>query len=246
MTVITKEMSITFFRRWLTVLLLTVPIGALYAQEYRYEIGGMGGGAFYMGDANKNAVLKGLNPSIGMMFRYNANFRIAFKGNLTWAQLSGSTNGLENVFPNGLQTSFTRNVFDLGGQFEFNVFPYSDKFPYLNTRRIAPYLLFGVGGTVAPGDGGTFAGLNIPIGAGVKYKLKNRVNLGMEISVRKLFGDGLDNKELNAPYKIKSSVMKNQDWYTLMTLFLTWDFGPRNRKCNSAKGIDVLMGLSKH
>ena len=25
------------------------------------------------------------------MFRYNANFRIAFKGNLTWAQLSGST-----------------------------------------------------------------------------------------------------------------------------------------------------------
>ena len=98
-------MSITFFRRWLTVLLLTVPIGALYAQEYRYEIGGMGGGAFYMGDANKNAVLKGLNPSIGMMFRYNANFRIAFKGNLTWAQLSGSTNGLENVFPNGLQTS---------------------------------------------------------------------------------------------------------------------------------------------
>ena len=66
-------MSITFFRRWLTVLLLTVPIGALYAQEYRYEIGGMGGGAFYMGDANKNAVLKGLNPSIGMMFRYNAS-----------------------------------------------------------------------------------------------------------------------------------------------------------------------------
>ena len=69
-----------------------------------------------------------------------------------------------------------------------------------------------MGGTVAPGDGGTFASLNIPIGAGVKYKLKNRVNVGMEISVHKLFGDGLDNKELNAPYKIKSSVMKNQDW----------------------------------
>ena len=111
----------------------TVPVAVLYAQEYKYEIGGMGGGAFYMGDANKNTVLKGLNPSIGMMFRYNANFRIAFKGNLTWAQLSGSTNGLDNVFPNGLQTSFTRNVFDLGGQFEFNFFPYSDKFPYLNT-----------------------------------------------------------------------------------------------------------------
>lgn len=238
-------MSTTFFRRRLMVFLLVMPFVFGYSQEYKYEIGGMGGGAFYMGDANKNTPLKGLNPALGMVFRYNANFRVAFKGSLKWAQLSGSTNGSENVFPNGLQTSFSRNVFDLGGQFEFNFFHYSDKFAYLNTKRIAPYLLVGIGGSVAPGGGGTFASLNIPLGVGVKYKLKNRINVGLEISVHKLFGDALDNKELKAPYKIESSVMKNQDWYTFMTLFLTWDFGPRNRKCNSVKGIDALMGISK-
>ncbi len=241
-----NKMSITFFRRRLMCFLLScIPFVFAYAQEYKYEIGGMGGGAFYMGDVNKNTPLKGLNPALGITFRYNANFRVAFKGNLTWAQLSGSTNGLDNVFPNGLQTSFTRNAFDLGGQFEFNFFPYSDKFAYLKTKRIAPYLLLGIGGTVATGGDGTFAALNMPIGVGVKYKMKNRINVGLEVSVHKLFGDGLDNKDLNDPYKIKGSVMKNQDWYTFMTLFLTWDFGPRNRKCNSAKGIDALMGLSK-
>ena len=239
-------MSQTFFRRWLVLLLLSIPFVQAYSQEYLYEFGAMGGGAFYMGDANKNTPFKGLNPALGLVFRYNANFRIAFKGNLAWAQVSGNTNGLSNVFPNNMQTSFSRSVFDLGGQFEFNFFPYSDKFAYLNTKRISPYMLIGLGGTVAPGNGDTFASLNIPIGVGVKYKLKNRINVGLEVSVRKTLGDGLDNKELNDPYEIGGSVLKNKDWYTFVTLFLTFDFGPRNRKCNSANGIDALMGLSKH
>jgi len=41
------------------------------------------------------------------------------------------------------------------------------------------------------------------------------------------------------------SVRKNGDWYTLTTLFLTWDFGPRNRKCNSTKekGVPAISLL---
>ena len=207
----------------------------------------MGGGAFYMGDVNKSTPLKGMNPSLGLVFRYNANFRIAFKGGLTWARVTGSTAGLKNAFPGGMQTAFSRNVVDLGGQFEFNFFPYSDKFAYLNTQRLAPYLLVGLGGTVATGQGRTFGGLNLPIGVGIKYKLRNRVNIGAELTVHKVLGDGLDNAQLDNPYNIiPGSVMKNGDWYTLTTLFLTWDFGPRNRKCNSTKGIEALMGLSKH
>ena len=239
-------MSATFFRCLAALLLCLAPCGSILAQEYIYEIGGMGGGSFYMGDVNKNTPLKALNPSLGAVFRYNANFRIAFKGGLTWARVTGSTDGLVNAFPGGLQTSFTRNVVDLGGQFEFNFFPYSDKFAYLNTQRLAPYLLIGLGATVATGTGRTFGALNLPVGMGIKYKLRNRLNVGAEFSVHKVLGDGLDNEQLNNPYDIAGSVMKNGDWYVLTTLFLTWDFGPRNRKCNSSKGIDALMGLSKH
>jgi len=165
-------MSAAFFRHLAAGLVFAVVSVSAFAQEYKYEIGGMGGGAFYMGDVNKSTPLKGMNPSLGLVFRYNANFRIAFKGGLTWARVTGSTAGLKNAFPGGMQTAFSRNVVDLGGQFEFNFFPYSDKFAYLNTQRLAPYLLVGLGGTVATGQGRTFGGLNLPIGVGIKYKLR--------------------------------------------------------------------------
>ncbi|MDR3268918.1 MAG: DUF6089 family protein [Tannerella sp.] len=235
-------MSSAFFQRWFLILLLSAPFYRVHAQEYLYEVGGMGGGASYMGDVNKTAPFKGLNPSLGVVFRYNVNFRVAFKSNLTWARVSGSTEGLANVFPEQVQVAFNRNLIELGEQFEFNFFPYSDKFAYLNTKRFSPYLLVGLGLTVAPGNGETFAGLNLPVGAGVKYKLKNRINLGCEFSVRKLFGDGLDvtdesNRILNNPYGVGGSMMKNKDWYSLLTFSVTWDFGPRNRQCNSTDGV---------
>ena len=72
-------MNITFFQRILVLLLWGSSFISLYAQDYKYEIGGMVGGAFYMGDVNKNAVFKGLNPALGAVFRYNPNFRWAVK-----------------------------------------------------------------------------------------------------------------------------------------------------------------------
>ena len=79
-------MTSTFFQRILILILMAGSFTGLHAQEYKYEIGGMAGGAFYMGDANKNAFFKGMNPAVGAVFRYNANFRWAFKGNLMWGQ----------------------------------------------------------------------------------------------------------------------------------------------------------------
>ena len=68
------------FVGWLFLCWMCVPV--LWAQEYKYEIGGMAGGAYYMGDLNKNGFFKGLNPSLGAVFRYNVNFRWALKANL--------------------------------------------------------------------------------------------------------------------------------------------------------------------
>lgn len=210
---------------------------SMNGQEYKYEIGGMVGGSYYMGDLNKNTFFKGMNPSIGAIFRYNPSMRWAVKTDLLWGRVSGSTDGLSNVFPNGQTASFSRDFFEAGGQMEFNFMPYSDKFAYLNTRRFTPYLLMGLGVTVAPGDK-TFASLNIPLGIGVKYKVKNRLNLVCEFSFRKLFGDGFDvtdesNAFLNNPYGVSGSPLKNKDWYSLLTFSVTWDFGRRCEPCNN-------------
>ena len=238
-------MSSVFFRRWFFILVLSHAILFVQAQtpvpapEYKFEIGGMAGASFYMGDANKTTLFRQMNPGAGIVFRYNANFRIAYKANLAWASVSGSTEGLNNVFPDHAQASFNRNLFELGGQFEFNFFPYSDKFAWLNTKRFAPYILIGLGVTVAPGGSDTFVSPNIPIGAGIKYKVKNRINVGGEFTFRKLFGDNLEvtndaNRILDDPYGIGGSILKNKDWYSLLMISVTYEFGYRNCQCNNA------------
>ncbi|MDR1980408.1 MAG: porin family protein [Tannerellaceae bacterium] len=230
----------SFSRRVVFMLLLTGLFTVLRAQEYKYEIGGMAGGAFYMGDVNKGALFKDMNPAFGGVFRYNANFRWAVKADLMWGRVSGTTAGGEQVFPGNAEALFRRDFFELGGQVEFNFFAYSDKYAYANTKRLSPYVLLGLGMTVAPGKGQTFAGLNLPLGVGVKYKVRNRINLGCEFTFRKLFGDNFDvtddsNAILDNPYGIDGSVLKNRDWYSLLTLSVTWDFGPRSRPCNNSK-----------
>ena len=206
------------------------------APEYLYEFGGMLGGSFYMGDANKSTIFKNMNPAAGFVFRYNVNFRIALKANLAWARVSGSTVGLDNVFPDSGQASFEKNVFDLGGQAEFNFFPYSDKYSYLHTKRTSPYIAAGLGLSAAPGGGDMFFSPYLSLSTGVKYKLKNRVNLGAEWSIRKLFGDRLDvtgsNDLLDSPYGIESGWFKNKDWYSMLMISVTYDFGLRNCNCN--------------
>ena len=234
-----------FFRRIVGMIIIVCVIAvtarAQDEGDYRFEIGGMAGGAFYMGDVNKNTIFKGMNPAVGGVFRYTPNLRWALKTNLTWAMVSGSTEGLDNVFPNGEQASFSRSLIDVGGQMEFNFMPYSDRYVYLNAKRFAPYAFLGIGMTVAVG-GQTTAALNLPIGVGVKYKLTSRLNLGCEFSVRKVFSDKLDvtdgsNAMLEDPYGITSSFLKNKDWYSFLTLSITWSFGPRCQPCNNIRNM---------
>lgn len=225
------------FSKLLGIALLSLFGMTALAQEYRYELGGMAGASMYMGDANQNAFFQGWNPAGGVVFRNNLNFRWAFKADLLVGKVSGDTKNVDNVFPNGAQTSFDRIFCSLGGQMEFNFLPYSDKFAYLNTSKISPYMLLGLGLTVAGGDGDAFINVNMPIGVGVKYKVRNRLNLGLEFAVHKLFGDDFDvsrdDNEFNLdnPYNVKSGAFKNKDWYNTLLFSVTWEFGLRDGRC---------------
>ena len=119
----------------------------------------------------------------------------------------------------------------------YHSWPDPDKFDYAGAKRFTPYVFLGLGVTYGTGNE-AFFGPNIPLGVGVKYKIKNRINLGCEFSFRKLFGDKFDvtngdNAMLDNPYQISGSFLKNKDWYSFLLLSVTWDFGPRNRPCNS-------------
>jgi len=103
------------------LLALFTPI-FIHAQEneYRMEAGGLLGGSFYMGDANNSAPFKDLQFVGGVMARYVLNPHMAIKTNLTIGKISGNTENFENKYPEGKQVSFSRNIYDLGTQFEYN------------------------------------------------------------------------------------------------------------------------------
>ena len=216
----------------------TIGCTAAAAQEYKYEIGGMAGMAMYLGDANQAALFRDWNPAGGLVFRYNLNFRWALKAGLLMGKVSGDTKNEANVFPNHAQADFERSFFELGSQIEFNFLPYSDKFSYLNTRKISPYLFTGLGLTLASGEN-TFFGLNLPMGIGVKYKMRNKINLGVEYSVHRLLSDAFDAPAsgegliLDNPYNVQQGIFKNKDWYNTLLFSITWEFGLRDKRCTT-------------
>ena len=231
----------------LITLLLTISLtfifsAKVYSQEYKYEIGGAAGTSSYMGDVNRTNVFLKPGLSGGAFFRYNMTFNWAIKLNLIAGSVSGSSANTNNKFPFEKEANFTRNFADLGAHIEFNFLPYSDSYSYIGTRPYTPYVFTGTGVTYAEGNN-SFIGLNIPFGVGFKYKLKNRLNIGLEFSLRKLFDDDFDvtdndvtdnetNWSLDRPYGINSSLLKNKDWYSLTIIFMTWEFNSREDPCH--------------
>ncbi|MBR2637619.1 MAG: outer membrane beta-barrel protein [Bacteroidaceae bacterium] len=205
--------------------------------EYRYELGGMAGGSFYLGDANYSSLFKNMNLMGGVVWRYNLNLRMALKANLAVAGISGATADFDNRFPGG-ETEFSRTIYDLGAQFEYNFFAYGSGGGYKRTHRLTPYVSAGLGFTFAPEPVDNVFTVNIPLGVGVKYKFAPRFNLGCEFSFRFTLSDKLDVTEnkipyLDDPYGIKSSGIKNKDSYTFFAIFLTYDLSPKYRECNN-------------
>lgn len=199
------------------------------AQEtYRYEVGGGLGMSGYIGDAGGNP-MKHPGWAGGGIFRYVIDRRWSLKANLIVASISGRSDGIS--YPGGAVYEFNSTLYDVGAQMEFNFFNFGIGSKYMNLKRITPYLTVGIGATYATPDvGGNAFAIALPMGVGVKYKLKERLNLGLEFTMRKSFGDGLDGlSDLNG---IQHSFAKNTDWYSVLMVSVTYEFGKRCKVCH--------------
>jgi len=234
--------GMTFINKTLIIFVLLIfsilKISAQDDLEYKMELGGMLGGSFYMGDANYSTPFKNMGFTGGAVARYIFNPRMSVKGNFVFGRISGNTEEQKNIYPENQNASFKRNIFDLGAQFEYNFFAYGNGKGYRGNKRFTPYILGGLGFTFAPSPAKGVFTLNIPIGAGVKYKFAERWNIGCEFTMRFSLSDNLDvtNKEgmqLNDPYNIKSGFLKNKDSYSFTMIFITYDLFPKYRKCNN-------------
>lgn len=214
-------------------MLLTVGTGKANAQEdYRFDIGGGIGMTGYLGDANTASLWKNPGWDLELLFRYMLNPRFAFKTNFYTGKLSGNSAQMTNVFPDGNTFKFSTGFYELGEMAEFNFFNYGMGESYRKLKRISPYIAAGLSLTAWSVDSKFGAAFTIPVGVGVKYKLSERWNLGFEFLMKKTFTDRLDGSDLKDPLGIKSSFMKNTDWYSTMSVTISYEFSKRCAVCN--------------
>ncbi len=213
-------------------LLMLFPSMARAQEDYRFDAGGGIGMTGYLGDANTTNLWSSPSWDLEVLFRYLANPRWAFKTNFYVGGLNGDSAKMTNVFPTDETYRFSTTFYELGEMAEFNFFSYGMGESYRKLKRISPYITAGLGVTAWKTDGKMGAALSIPLGVGVKYKPSRRLNLGLEFLMKKTFTDRLDGEQLKDPMGIKSSFMKNTDWYSTLTFTVSYEFSKRCAVCN--------------
>ncbi len=200
--------------------------------EYLMEIGGGVGFLGYLGDYN-NVLTRDLQPMATLLVRRNLNPYMGLRLAASFGKLKGDERDVKTVYPSTGVTpySFSRTLTDVSLTYEYNFWPYGTGHDYYGAKRLTPFVFLGLGGTYAGGDGSSVFTANGPIGLGLKYKVGQRMNVGVEWAMHFSMSDKLDGR--NDPYGITSSGMfKNTDCYSVLQLTLSYSFMPKCTTCN--------------
>ena len=207
----------------------TVVASAQDEPEYKLEIGAGAGVMSYLGDYNSN-LAKGLQPWLTIIAKYRMDPRMSLALNIGTGKIKGSSSGVSTWYPNGAY-EFNHRLSEADLRFEYNFWPYGTGNEYRGARRFTPFITAGLGATIygEPENGAT---MNLPIGAGVKYKIGQRLNLTAEWAMRFSLSDKLDGSK--DPYGIKSSgLFKNTDCYSVLQIGLSYDLWEKCKTCNN-------------
>ena len=211
--------------------LLMVAIG-VYAQEdpeYKLELGAGAGMVTYLGDFNGN-LTKEMQPWGTVLAKYRMNPRMSIGLNIGFGKLKGSSTNEKTWYPEG-PYEFSKSVTDIGARYEYNFWAYGTGREYRGAKRFTPFITLGLGVTAY---GGTKSGMtaNLPLGAGVKYKIGERLNLTAEWRMHFTMSDYLD--DVKDPYGIESSgIFKNTDCFSVVQVALSYDLWAKCKTCNN-------------
>ena len=209
---------------------VTMAIQAQDEPEYRLEIGAGAGVVNYLGDYNAS-IFGELQPMGAVMAKYKANPHMAVALTAGYGKLQGSSDKAKTWYPEGERYEFSKSLIDVNLRFEYNFWAYGTGREYRGARKLAPFITLGLGSAIH-GDPEKGFAVSLPIGAGVKYKIAERVNLTAEWRVHFTLSDLLDGKE--DPYGIKSSgIFKNTDCYSTLQLSVTYSFMAKCRTCHN-------------
>ena len=213
-------MRVNFFSVLISSFFIFLPATQVVAQDAIVQEGEFGvgiGAGHYFGDINTRAWMNRPKPAATIFFRKNFGNYIAARIGASFARLGYSDRyNTHNEFMYRRNLSFNSNVWELALQGDFNFFRFMPGEPQYS---FTPYVTFGAGifsydpyaflggekiflrplGT--EGQGSTLypdrkqystMGISFPIGAGIKYSINERINIGFEILHRFTNTDYLD------------------------------------------------------
>ncbi len=198
------------------ILLIVIGTASIKAQRYS-DFGVLFGGAYYNGEINPTRLFYKPSLSYGAFARFNMNKRFAFRLSGYYTHLKGDVNDfpdrVTHFIPPATE-SFVKQVLDITGQVEFNFLPYiTGERNFLRST----YVSAGLGVGLFSGSGNSIL---IPFGIGAKMNFGERLSGGLEWTFRKTFADDIDNN----PNVLGSTLINNNDWYSIFGLFISYKF----------------------
>lgn len=207
-------MKLTFF-----TLLLILPF-ILTAQVNYWQGGIFVGASGFSGDVTPQATPDPAEVSLalGLIGRVDVTSKLGFRGSITYANLRGDDANYPIRGDRGFR--FNTTLIELAGVAEWE--PFASNRYYANARGriemdrlISPYLFAGVGIAFANLDtdfsryegnnpvieqgiqedrskGSSQTAFVLPLGAGIKFDISNRLTIGIELGGRLTFSDYLD------------------------------------------------------
>lgn len=241
-----------FYTLALSVILVFLGLGiSPTAKAQQHEIGlGLGAGT-YTGD-----ILRIIDPNQlgiqGTLFgRRNFDNAWSLRAGFAIARL----NGADSIRPID-QVAATRNAFFNGTMAEVSArmeFHFIDYMSHKSTSRFSPFGFFGLGYGLFFGQGQSYEGdiqpgnyslgtVVLPFGAGIKYKLKDRILLSFEGGAKATFTDDLDKigdesiylpryrtdpgtgNQVLEPTSINFGNSFDRDWYYFLGFTISYSF----------------------
>lgn len=222
-------------RHFLLVAALVLMGTAASAQDdpqYRLEIGAGVGTVAYEGDFN-GSILKNMQPMAAIVGRYNFDPYKDLRLNIGLGKIKGSSDKMDTYYPDYAEQaySFSHTLVDASLVFEYNFWPYGTGRDYRGAKRLVPYVFGGLGATYVNGNEKNVFTANVPLGFGAKYKINERLNVGLDWTIHFSLSDELDG--VKDPYWVKSSgAFKNTDCYSMLQVSLTYSFSAKCKTCN--------------
>lgn len=216
---------------------------AIMAHSQTYEIGGMIGGANFIGDVGKTTYINPNSLAVGGIFKWNRSARHSFRGSVLVANLKGDDSKSKDKRRKERGYKFENTVTEISIGLEYTFFDFN---VHGQKAISTPYLYTGLTyffynslykkGNDKIVDYDSAGSVAIPMVLGYKANMGKNAMLGFEIGARYTFTDALDGSNpvgsLSDNEALKFGNVNNNDWYVFTGVTVTFAFGRKPCYCN--------------